>query len=77
MKYSVSLFEVHQHLVEIIYVVAKFFTGVYGGCTWISLGCLEFLYQLTTHDKNNSRRNIRGKETFTTKYKYTMSRQTP
>ena len=37
MKESVSFFEVHQYLVELISSVAKLCTGVYWGCMQIFL----------------------------------------
>ena len=35
---SVSLFEVRQYLVELISLVEKLCTGVYGVCAWIIKG---------------------------------------
>ena len=47
------------------YLLVSFGTHILGckimywylwGVTWIFLGCLEFLFQLTAHDKNNLER---------------------
>ena len=60
----------------LISLVAKLCTGIYGGFTWMFLGCLDLLFQLTAHDKNNLERKKSSKKSYSTKYTYTMVRQT-
>ena len=64
-----------SYLVELIYSVAKLCTGVYRDYVDI-LGCLYFLFQLTTHHKNNRGRKNMLQKNYSIKSMYAMLRQT-